>query len=164
MDFKDLMARTPAGQPLPMSEYEGRTVLIVNTATKCGFAPQFSELEALHRKYKDSGLVILGFPCNQFSGQEPESNESMEKTCEINFGVSFQLTEKVSVNGSNTHPIYDWLKEELPGKWGKKIKWNFTKFLVGPNGKAFKRYGPAVKPSTMEEDIVSLLGTEVQIS
>lgn len=157
MEFKDLSARTPDGRELPMADYSGKTVLIVNTATKCGLAPQFTGLEQLHRKYSDRGLVILGFPCNQFQGQEPETNESMEKSCEINFGVTFQLTEKIDVNGEQTHPVFKYLKDALPGKWGKKIKWNFTKFLVTPEGKPFKRYGPAVKPGKIEKDIRALL-------
>jgi len=157
MEFKQLTVNTPAGKALPMSAFEGKAVLIVNTATKCGFAPQFRDLEAMHQKYKDKGLVVLGFPCNQFLNQEPESNESMEEACEVNFGVTFQLTEKVEVNGADTHPIFKYLKEQLPGKWGKAIKWNFTKFLVSPEGKALKRYGPAFKPEDIEEDILEVL-------
>jgi glutathione peroxidase len=162
MEFKDLSVHTPAGEVLPMSSFEGKSVLIVNTATKCGFSPQFRDLEVLHQKYKDQGLVVLGFPCNQFLNQEPESNESMEEACEVNFGVTFQLTEKVEVNGANAHPIFKYLKDQLPGKWGKPIKWNFTKFLVSPEGKPLKRYGPAYKPEDIEADILNVLALKSQ--
>ncbi len=140
-----------------MAELKGKAVLIVNTATKCGLAPQFRELEVLHQKYKDRGLVILGFPCNQFQNQEPESNQTMEQSCEMNFGVTFQLTEKILVNGKETHPVFKYLKDQLPGKLGKRIKWNFTKFLITPEGKPLKRYAPTVKPGAMEKDIVAIL-------
>lgn len=156
-DFFDLQARTPQGTNIAMGELKGKAVLIVNTATKCGLAPQFRELEALHQKYKDKGLVILGFPCNQFQNQEPETNESMEQSCELNFGVTFQLTEKIMVNGKDTHPIFAYLKDQLPGKLGKRIKWNFTKFLITPEGVPFKRYAPTIKPASMEEDIRGIL-------
>ena len=156
-DLYDFQARTPQGVDLPMSAFKGKTLLLVNTATKCGLAPQFGGLEDLHQKYKDQGLVIIGFPCNQFQGQEPELNETMEQTCEINFGVTFQLTEKIMVNGDKTHPIFKYLKDQLPGKLGKKIKWNFTKFLISPEGKPLKRYAPTVKPASIEKDIVGVL-------
>ncbi len=158
-DFFDLTARTPQGTDISMRELKGKALLIVNTATKCGLAPQFKELEALHQKFKDQGLVILGFPCNQFQNQEPESNETMEQSCELNFGVTFQLTEKIRVNGKDTHPIFAYLKDQLPGKLGKRIKWNFTKFLITPEGKPFQRYAPTVKPTSMEEDIRGILPT-----
>ena len=153
MNFYDLQARTPQGDSIEMGDFRGKTVLIVNTATKCGLAPQFRDLEALHQKYKDLGLKIIGFPCNQFQNQEPESNESMENACEVNFGVTFQLTEKIHVNGKNTHPVFRFLKDELPGKLGKRIKWNFTKFLISPEGKPLKRYAPTTKPGAIEKDI-----------
>lgn len=156
-NFFDFQARTPQGKDISMGEFKGKAVLIVNTATKCGLAPQFRELEALHQKYKDKGLVILGFPCNQFQNQEPETNDSMEESCEINFGVTFQLTEKILVNGKDTHPIFKYLKDQLPGKLGRRIKWNFTKFLVTPDGIPFKRYAPTFKPASMEEDIRGIL-------
>ena len=156
-DFFDLQARTPQGKEISMSEFEGKAILIVNTATKCGLAPQFRELEALHQKYKDKGLAIIGFPCNQFQNQEPETNETMEQSCEINFGVTFQLTEKILVNGKDTHPIFKYLKDQLPGKLGKRIKWNFTKFLITPEGVPLKRYAPTTKPESMEEDIRGVL-------
>ena len=156
-DIYGFQARTPSGKDLPMSAYRGKALLLVNTATKCGLAPQFRELEALHQKYKDQGLVILGFPCNQFQNQEPELNETMEQSCEINFGVTFQLTEKIKVNGRETHPLFRYLKDQLPGKLGKRIKWNFTKFLVSPEGLPVKRYAPTIKPASMEQDIIGVL-------
>jgi len=156
--FYELSAKSPQGKELPFSAYRGKTLLVVNTATKCGLAPQFRALEALHRKYKDRGLVILGFPSDQFLGQEPETNENMEQSCEINFGVSFQLTEKIKVNGKHTHPVFKYLKDKLPGRPGKRIKWNFTKFLITSKGQPYKRFAPRVRPEAMEKDILELLG------
>lgn len=157
MAFYDLSVNTPQGTELKMSDFQGKPVLIINTATKCGLAPQFDGLEALHEKYKDQGLVVLGFPCNQFRDQEPETNNSMEESCRINHGVTFQLTEKIDVNGPDTHPIFDYLKNELKGFWNNKIKWNFTKFLVTADGKPYKRYAPTTKPNKIEQDIQKLL-------
>ena len=156
-NFFELHAKTPQGADLPMSAFKGKTLLVVNTATKCGLAPQFRELEALHQKYSNKGLVILGFPSNQFLNQEPLSNESMEESCQINFGVTFQLTEKIRVNGKQTHPVFRYLKEHLPGKRGKRIQWNFTKFLITAEGLPFKRFEPRVRPTSMEKDILELL-------
>lgn len=156
-EFYNLSVRKPKGEPINMSQFEGKVVLIVNTATKCGLAPQFKGLEELHQKYKDQGLVLIGFPCNQFANQEPETNDTIVAACELNFGVTFQLTEKIHVNGENTHPIFKYLKDELGGTLGKKIKWNFTKFLITKEGKAFKRYAPTTKPAKIEKDIQKLL-------
>jgi len=156
-DIYEFQARTPRGEELPMSAYKEKVVLIVNTATKCGLAPQFKELEVLHQKYKDQGLVIIGFPSNQFQNQEPEQNETMEQSCEINFGVTFQLTEKIMVNGDETDPLFRYLKDQLPGKLGKKIKWNFTKFLISPEGLPVKRFAPTIKPGSIEKHIVGIL-------
>lgn len=158
MTIYDFEARKPSGEVLQFSDYKGSPILIVNTATKCGLAPQFEELEALHQKYKDHGLLIVGMPCDQFLGQEPETNESMESVCQRDFGVTFQLTEKIHVNGADTHPVFKYLKKELGGFFGSRIKWNFTKFLIDSEGKPFKRYGPVKKPIDIEEDILSLLG------
>lgn len=158
MDFYQLAANTPQGKEIRFSEFKGKVVLVVNTATKCGLAPQFDGLEALHQKYKDRGLVVLGFPCNQFQGQEPESNETVEEACRINFGVTFQLTEKILVNGPDTHPVFEYLKQNLGSFLGSKIKWNFTKFLVTREGKPYKRYAPTTKPEKIVEDIERLLG------
>ncbi|MFC3196106.1 glutathione peroxidase [Parapedobacter deserti] len=155
--FYDLSANTPQGRTVPMSTFEGNVILVVNTATKCGLAPQFEGLEALHQRYKDTGLVVLGFPCNQFMGQEPETNDTVEETCKINHGVTFQLFEKCDVNGKNTHPAFKYLKTRLGGLFGSRIRWNFTKFLIDKEGKPFKRYSPPTKPEAIEPDIRRLL-------
>ncbi len=155
--FYQLSAKTPAGEIISMSDFRGKVIVIVNTATKCGLAPQFKGLEELHQKYKDKGLVILGFPCNQFLSQEPETNDSMVESCQINFGVTFQLFEKCDVNGASTHPVFKYLKKKLGGWFGSRIKWNFTKFLIDSNGNPVKRFSPTVKPVDMENEIVKLL-------
>jgi len=157
MDFYSLQINKPSGETISMADYKGKVVLVVNTATQCGLTPQFEGLEALHQKYQNQGLVVLGAPCNQFLGQEPLSNEELTETCKINHGVSFQLTEKIKVNGSDTHPLFQHLKSELGSLLGSKVKWNFTKFLIDKNGKAFKRYSPITKPEKIEADIQSLL-------
>lgn len=156
-NFYNLSVHTPAGDLLEMSGFRGKVVLVVNTATRCGFAPQFRELEQLHQKYREKGLVVLGFPCNQFQHQEPETNESMEGYCSEHFGVTFQLTEKIKVNGKDTHPIFRYLKDRLSGRLGRRIKWNFTKFLIDRDGEPFRRYAPSFKPNRIEEDIKALL-------
>jgi glutathione peroxidase len=133
-------------------------VLIVNTASKCGFTPQYQGLESLYKKYKDQGFEIIGFPCDQFGGQEPGSDNDIEQFCELNFGVSFPLSTKIDVNGDNTHPIFDFLKKGAPGILGsKRIKWNFTKFLVSQDGSVLKRYATATKPSAIDSDIATAL-------
>jgi len=157
MTFYDLSAKKPNGDIINMSDFKGKPILIINTATKCGLAPQFDGLEKLHQTYKDKGLVVIGFPCNQFQGQEPETNNSMTEACRINHGVTFQLTEKIDVNGTSTDPVFKYLKDELGGFLGKKIKWNFTKFLVTADGKPYKRYAPTTKPSKIEKDIIKLI-------
>lgn len=161
MEFYDLTVNTPQGKTLSMSNFKGKVLLIVNTATKCGLAPQFDGLEKLHQKYKNKGLVVLGFPCNQFLDQEPETNNTVEESCRINFGVTFQLTEKINVNGNNTHPIFKYLKKQLGGILGSTIKWNFTKFIITADGKPYKRYAPTTKPEKLEKDIEHLLKHEV---
>lgn len=157
MNFYDFTINTPRGDSIKLSEFKDKTVLIVNTATKCGLTPQLEELEELHRKYKSKGLIVLGFPCNQFANQEPETNDTIEEVCKINHGVTFQLTEKIDVNGKKAHPIFEYLKNELPGTFGKKIKWNFAKFLIAPDGKPYKRYAPTTKPLKIEKDIKHLI-------
>lgn len=157
MSFYDLTYKTPGGKEVSMEKYKGKAVLVVNTATRCGLAPQFKGLEALHQQYKDKGLIVLGFPCNQFQHQEPESNETMEQACEVNFGVTFPLTEKIRVNGKETHPVFKYLKKNLGGFLGSKIKWNFTKFLISPEGIPVKRYAPTTKPEKLEAEIKKLL-------
>lgn len=153
MSFYDFHINTSQGKQLSFSDFEGKVVLIVNTATKCGLTPQFTGLEVLHQQYKDSGLVVLGFPCDQFLKQEPLSNKEMAETCLINHGVTFQLTEKINVNGSTTHPIFQWLKSKQKGLFGKRISWNFTKFLINKQGKVVKRFSPSTKPEKIEQFI-----------
>jgi glutathione peroxidase len=158
MGFYDLQVSKPNGDIINLSEFKGKAVLIVNTATQCGLTPQFEGLEKLHQDYFDEGLVVLGFPCNQFMGQEPLTNESMEESCQLNHGVTFQLTEKVEVNGKGVHPVFKYLKEELSGGlFGKKVKWNFTKFLISRDGLPMKRYAPITKPESLVEDIKNVL-------
>lgn len=157
VSFYDLSAKTPSGKEIAMREFEGKVVLIVNTATRCGLAPQFEGLEALHQQYKDQGLVILGFPCDQFAGQEPETNDSMEESCKINHGVTFQLTEKCEVNGGNAHPVFKYLKKELSGFLGGRVKWNFTKFVLDRKGTPRKRFAPVTKPEAMTDYVKQLL-------
>ncbi|PCJ66348.1 MAG: glutathione peroxidase [Bacteroidetes bacterium] len=156
-DFYNLKAKTPAGQEISMADFEGKPVLIVNTATKCGLTPQFDGLEKLYQDYKESGLVVLGFPCNQFASQEPETNDTIVEACRINHGVTFQLTERAYVNGKNTHPIFKFLKKEKGGFPTSRIKWNFTKFLIDSKGKVVKRYAPTTTPDKIEDDIVLAL-------
>jgi len=158
MSFYNLEVNTPDGEVLSMADYKGKVILVVNTATQCGLTPQFTGLEDLHQKYGEKGLVVIGFPCNQFRNQEPETNESMVQYCQKNHGVTFQLTEKIDVNGPATHPIFSYLKKELGGILGRKIKWNFTKFLIDRNGQPKKRFAPTTKPMKIEKDIVKLLG------
>lgn len=157
MSFYDLKVNTPSGESISMAAYKDKAVLIVNTATKCGFTPQLKGLEKLHQTYGKNGLIVLGFPCNQFANQEPETNDTIEEVCKLNHGVTFQLTEKVDVNGENEHPVFTYLKENLGGILGSKIKWNFTKFLITPEGEPYKRYAPITKPSKIEKDISKLL-------
>ena len=147
-----------AGKPVPMSQYKGKVLLIVNTASKCGFTPQYKGLEALYEKYKDEGFAVLGFPCNQFGGQEPGDADTIASFCEKNYGVSFPIFEKIDVNGEHAHPLFTLLKQEAPGVLGTEgIKWNFTKFLVGKDGKVHDRYASTTSPENMEADIKALL-------
>ena len=145
------------GKPVPLSTYDGQVTLIVNTASQCGFTPQLEGLEELHRQYADRGLAVLGFPCNQFGNQDPGSNEEIGAFCQKNYGVSFDMFEKVDVNGESAHPVYKWLREEKRGLLGEKIKWNFTKFLVGKDGQVIKRYGSTTKPEKLSGDIEKAL-------
>lgn len=158
MSFYDYNAKSLAGKTINMSEYKGEVVLIVNTASKCGLTYQYKGLQELHEKYSKRGLRILGFPCNQFANQEPGGKKEIEEGCLINYGVSFQMFEKVDVNGKDTHPLFAYLKKSLPGMLGEKIKWNFNKFLVGRDGKPYKRFAPITKPEKLEEHIEKLLG------
>ena len=154
----DFEARRIDGRPAPLSEYRGRVLLIVNTASQCGFTPQFEGLEALYKKYAGQGLAVLGFPSNQFMSQDPGTNEEIGAFCTKNYGVSFPMMEKIDVNGSNAAPLYQWLTKEKPGLLGMTaIKWNFTKFLVGRDGKVLKRYAPLDTPASMTRDIEKAL-------
>ncbi len=156
--FYDFEAAKLNGETVSMNEYQGKTIIVVNTASKCGFTSQYEGLEMLYQKYKDKGLVILGFPCNQFGNQEPGSADDIKEFCEINFGVSFPLFAKVDVNGKNAHPIFKYLKSKLSGGiFGSKIKWNFTKFVINSEGVPVKRYSPTTKPEKMEKYIKELL-------
>ncbi|MBW9432079.1 glutathione peroxidase [Atlantibacter hermannii] len=155
--FHELTATSLRGQPISMADYAGKLILVVNTASQCGFTPQYAGLEALYQKYAARGLVVLGFPCNQFGKQEPGGVDEIEQTCHINYGVSFPMFEKVDVNGAAAHPVFRYLKQELPGVLGSRIKWNFTKFLIGRDGKPLKRFAPFTTPEKMENDILAAL-------
>jgi glutathione peroxidase len=156
--FYDLSAKSLQGKEIGMDAYKGKMILVVNTASKCGLTPQFEGLERIYQKYKDKGLVILGFPCNQFANQEPGDEKSISEGCLINYGVTFQMFSKVEVNGANTHPVYQYLKKELTGCFGSRIKWNFTKFLIDANGKPIKRFAPTTKPEKIDKYLSKLLG------
>jgi glutathione peroxidase len=154
----DFEATQMNGQSLALSQLRGKVLLIVNTASACGFTPQFAGLEKVHQAYKDQGLAVLGFPCNQFGNQDPGSNQAIAQYCQVNYGVSFTMLEKVNVNGPDAHPLYQWLCAEAPGLLGSKaIKWNFTKFLVGRDGRVIKRYASMDKPEKMAQDIEAAL-------
>ena len=157
MNFYNLKATLLNGKTVAMEQYKGKTIIIVNTASKCGLTPQYEGLENLYQKYKDQGLVILGFPCNQFGKQESGTSDEIQEFCQINYGVSFPMFEKIEVNGNNTHPIFKYLKSKLGGCFGNKIKWNFTKFIIDKNGKAVKRFAPITKPEKMDKLIKKIL-------
>jgi glutathione peroxidase len=156
--FYDLDYVANNGETVPFKQYEGKVVLIVNTASKCGFTPQYDGLEALYKKHKENGLEVIGFPCDQFGHQEPGTDIDIAQFCEMRFNLSFPLSKKVEVNGDNSAPIYQLLKDAAPGVLGsKRIKWNFTKFLVNKQGKVLKRYSPTTKPAQIEADITAAL-------
>jgi glutathione peroxidase len=159
--FYDFTARSADGREIPMAEYRGLVLLIVNTASKCGFTPQYAGLETLYRRYQDRGLVVLGFPCNQFGGQEPGSNAEISRFCESSYGVSFPIFAKIDVNGPESHPLYKFLKSEQSGILGmiglEGIKWNFTKFLVDRNGNVTGRFSPSTSPADLAPAIEKLL-------
>ncbi|WP_333871617.1 glutathione peroxidase [Kosakonia cowanii] len=156
-NFHQHTATSLSGEPVPMADYAGKVVLVVNTASHCGFTPQYAGLETLYQKYAAQGLVVLGFPCNQFGKQEPGSADDIAQTCHINYGVSFPMFAKIEVNGAAAHPLFRYLKKALPGVLGERIKWNFTKFLIGRDGKPIKRFAPFTKPEKMEAAIVAAL-------
>jgi len=156
--INDFQARQINGQDIALSAFKGKALLIVNTASRCGFTPQFGGLEELHKTYGGKGLVVLGFPCNQFGAQDPGQDSDIATFCQVNYGVSFPMMSKVDVNGSTAHPLYQWLCAEAPGLLGSKsIKWNFTKFLVGKDGRVIRRYAPLDKPADLAEDIKAAL-------
>jgi len=154
----DFEAKSISGKDIPLSQFKGKVMLIVNTASKCGFTPQFGGLEALYKSYADKGLAVVGFPCNQFGSQDPGADGEIAEFCQVNYGVSFPMMGKVDVNGPAAHPLYKWLSAEAPGLLGSKaIKWNFTKFLVGKDGQVIKRYAPLDKPADLAKDIEAAL-------
>jgi glutathione peroxidase len=154
-DFEALQIN---GKSVALSEFKGKVLLIVNTASKCGFTPQFEGLEELHKSHSGKGLVVLGFPCNQFGSQDPGSDGEISEFCQVNYGVSFPMMGKIDVNGPAAHPLYKWLSSEAPGLLGSKgIKWNFTKFLVGKDGQVIRRYAPTDKPAGLAKDVEAAL-------
>ena len=157
-NFYQFSATSLQGKEMSMKSYEGKVILVVNTASKCGLTPQYEGLEKLYKEYKDKGLVVLGFPCNQFGGQEPGGEKEISEGCLINYGVSFPMFSKIDVNGEHAHPIYKYLTSEAKGILGSEsIKWNFTKFLINQNGEVIKRYSPTTKPEKISKDIQKLL-------
>ncbi len=154
----DFAPKLPDGQTKPLSDYRGQALLVVNTASKCGFTPQYAGLEALHRKYGGRGFEVLGFPCNQFGAQEPGNAQEIANFCSTSYDVSFPLFAKIDVNGAHADPFYAWLRSQKRGIFGtSNIKWNFTKFLVAPDGRVVARYAPTVKPQSLESKIEKLL-------
>lgn len=155
--LSDFSARAINGTDLALSSYAGQVVLVVNTASQCGFTPQFQGLEKLYETYEPKGLVVLGFPCDQFGHQEPGEDAEIDDFCQLNFGVTFPMFSKIEVNGQQAHPLYRWLREEKSGILGDAIKWNFTKFLVGRDGQVVKRYAPTTTPEQIADDIEAAL-------
>ena len=154
----DFQAQSISGKDIALNQFKGQVMLIVNTASKCGFTPQFGGLEELHKTYAGKGLAVLGFPCNQFGSQDPGADGEIAEFCQVNYGVSFPMMGKVDVNGPKAHPLYKWLSAEAPGLLGSKsIKWNFTKFLVGKDGQVIKRYAPTDKPADLAKDVEAAL-------
>lgn len=154
----DFQAQSIRGEAADFSSQKGKVLLIVNTASQCGFTPQFAGLEQLWQDYRDEGLVVVGFPCNQFGSQDPGSDTQIENFCQVNYGVTFPMMSKVEVNGAKAHPLWQWLKESAPGVLGtKSIKWNFTKFLVGKDGRVIKRFAPNDDPNSLRRDIEAAL-------
>ncbi|ANB57152.1 glutathione peroxidase family protein [Anoxybacillus sp. B7M1] len=158
MSIYDFTVKTIHGEEKTLAEYKGNILLIVNTASKCGFTPQYKELQELYDQYRDKGLVVLGFPCNQFGNQEPGTEEEIAQFCELNYGVTFPMFAKVDVNGEYAHPLFDYLTKKAPGVFGTKaIKWNFTKFLVDRDGTVIERFAPKTRPAELKQEIEKLL-------
>ena len=156
----DFTAERMDGTSQALSDYKDKVLLIVNTASKCGFTPQFEGLEELYQQYKDQGLVVIGFPCNQFGSQDPGSNDEIGAFCQKNYGVSFPMMAKIDVNGAEAHPLFTWLKEQKGGLLTDGIKWNFTKFLIDSNGQVIDRYAPTTKPDAIKTDIEQALANK----
>lgn len=160
-DIYSFTVKKADGSQQSLADYKGKVLLVVNVASKCGFTPQYTGLESLWKKYRDKGLVILGFPCNQFGGQEPGSNEEIQSFCKLKYDVDFPIMAKIDVNGDKTDPIYVWLKANAPGILGTEgIKWNFTKFLISRKGKVIERYSPQTEPSSLEKEIDKALAEQ----
>lgn len=157
MKIYDFKVKDNLGKEISLENYKGKTLIIVNTASKCGLTPQFEDLEFLYKKYKNENFEILGFPCNQFAKQELNSNNEIQDFCQLNYGVTFKVFDKINVNGKNVHPLYKYLKKEKSGIFGGSIKWNFTKFLIDKNGNVVERYAPTDSPLKMEEKIKELI-------
>ena len=159
MNVHDFDVKTRTGESVKLDQYRGKALLIVNTASKCKLTPQFEGLEQLNQDYKDRGLQVLGFPCNQFAKQDPEDNDTILTYCQRNYGVSFPVYAKLQVNGKNAHPLYKYLKSKARGLlWSQRVKWNFTKFLVSPSGEVLRRYAPTTKPEKLIADIEEVIG------
>ncbi len=156
-NLSELSFTSNKGENISLNQFAGKPILIVNTASKCGLTPQYEGLQELHQKYKDKGLVVIGFPCDQFAHQEPGSDQEIADFCSLNYGVDFLLSTKVDVNGSNAHPIFKYLKKNSGSMFGSAIKWNFTKFLISPDGKKVKRFAPTVLPSAIDSEISKYL-------
>jgi glutathione peroxidase len=156
-NFHQFTATSLQGKEIDMARYKDNVIVVVNTASKCGLTPQYEGLEQLYKEYKDKGLVILGFPCNQFGHQEPGTEKEISEGCLINYGVTFPMFSKIEVNGENAHAIYKYLKKELKGTFGNKIKWNFTKFIIDKNGNPYKRFAPTTSPEKLRKYIEALL-------
>jgi len=155
--LRDFSATAIDGQDIELSAYDGKVVLVVNTASKCGLTPQFEGLQQLHEQYGEAGFTVLGFPCDQFANQEPGSEDEIAEFCQRNYGVSFQMFSKIDVNGDNAHPLFKWLRQQKSGLLGDKIKWNFSKFLIGKNGEVIDRYAPTTAPEKLSGDIEKAL-------
>lgn len=156
--ISDFSATALSGAEQDLSEYAGSVVLVVNTASKCGFTPQYAGLEKLYTEFADDGFTVLGFPCNQFAAQEPGTAEDIGEFCQVNYGVTFPMFDKVDVNGADAHPLFTWMKKETSGLMGGAVKWNFTKFLIGRDGRVIRRYSPTTEPEAIADDIRAALG------
>jgi glutathione peroxidase len=162
MSVYEFSVQTTTGAEKSMADYKGKVLVIVNTASKCGFTPQYEGLQKLHDKYQQQNFEVLGFPSNQFSNQEPGSDQEIQAFCQLNYGVTFPVFRKINVNGSKAHPLFKYLRNKTPGFFTNRIKWNFTKFLINSQGEVVKRYKPSVKPEEMENDIQTLLNAGVK--